>query len=135
MTPTRETEGHPMPRPARPMTTRRAFLRGAAGGLGAIALQLLLRRDLGATAPGRGVVNPLHHAARAKRVIYLYMAGGPSHLETFDPKPELARMHGRPIPASVTRGQPLSPLNRSTNLCVAPQTGFRRCGRSGQVIA
>jgi hypothetical protein len=121
--------------PAERLTGRRTFLRGAAGGLGAIALQLLLRRDLGASPPGRGVVDPLHHAPRAKRVIYLYMAGGPSHLETFDPKPELARMHGRPIPASITRGQPLSPLNRSTNLCVASQTGFRRCGRSGQMIA
>ena len=41
----------------------------------------------------KGVVNPLHHAPKAKRVIWLTMAGGPSHLETFDPKPELARMH------------------------------------------
>jgi hypothetical protein len=68
-------------------------------------------------------------------VIYLYMAGGPSHLETFDPKPTLVQAHGRPIPDSITRGQPLSPLNRSTNLCVAPQTTFRRCGQSGQAIA
>jgi hypothetical protein len=120
--------------------TRRAFLRSASTGIGAIALRALLARDL-AGAPnttagrGTGVVNPLHHRPRAKRVIFLYMAGGPSHLETFDPKPKLIEAHGKPIPPSITRGQALSPLNRSTNLCVAPQTSFRRCGRSGQVLA
>jgi hypothetical protein len=60
------------------------------------------------------------------------MAGGPSHLETFDYKPVLARLHGKPIPPSITRGQSLSPLDRSTNICVAPQVSFARQGRSGQ---
>jgi hypothetical protein len=120
--------------------TRRAFLRSASTGIGALALRALLARDLaGAPSPsaarGTGAVNPLHHRPRAKRVIFLYMAGGPSHLETFDPKPKLIEAHGQPIPPSITRGQALSPLNRSTNLCVAPQTSFRRCGRSGQVLA
>jgi Protein of unknown function (DUF1501) len=74
----------------------------------------------------------MHHAPRAKRVIFLYMAGGPSHLETFDPKPVLARLHGQPIPPSITRGQSLSPLDRSTDRCVGPQATFARQGRSGQ---
>jgi hypothetical protein len=60
------------------------------------------------------------------------MAGGPSHLETFDPKPVLARLHGQPIPPSITRGKSLSPLDRSTNLCVRPQVAFAKQGRSGQ---
>jgi hypothetical protein len=81
------------------------------------------------------VGRPPHHAPKAKRVIYLYMAGGPSHLETFDPKPVLGRLHGQPIPPSVTRGQPLSPLNRSTDRCVRPQAAFARRGRSGQWVS
>ena len=76
-----------------------------------------------------------HHVPRARRVIYLYMAGGPSHLETFDEKPNLATFHGKPIPASVTGGQQLSPLNRCPNLCVGGQATFEKCGRSGQAIA
>ncbi len=124
------------------LLTRRAFVSRAAGGLGAIALQTLLARDQparyasAAEAPSRrGVVDPRHHPPRAKRVIFLYMAGGPSHLETFDPKPRLAEYHGRAIPESVTRGQALGPLNRSTNVCLAPQTAFHPCGQAGQVLA
>ena len=51
----------------------------------------------------RGVVNPLHFAPKAKRVIFLYQAGGPSHLETFDYKPKLAEMTGKPMPESFTK--------------------------------
>jgi hypothetical protein len=119
--------------------TRRAFLRQTGTGIGAIALQTLLTRELASqSAPAiraTGALNPRHHAPRARRVIFLYMAGGPSHLETFDAKPMLSRVHGQPLPASITRGLPLSPLNRAPNLCVAPQTSFRRCGRSGQVMS
>ena len=57
-----------------------------------------------------GVVRPLHHAAKAKRVIWLTMAGGPSHLETFDPKPKLAQMDGQPMPEKLTKGQQLAQL-------------------------
>src|SRR5258708_1217613 len=121
---------------------RRSFLRKATTGIGAIALQALLARDLASQAPrlpatesGSDRVTPQHHAARAKRVIFLYMAGGPSHLETFDYKPKLAAAHGQPIPASITQGLPLSPLNRAPNLCVAAQTPFRNCGHSVQVIS
>ena len=56
----------------------------------------------------RGVVHPLHLPQRAKRVIFLYMSGGPSHLETFDPKPELAKHDGQPMPESFTKGQPIA---------------------------
>jgi hypothetical protein len=116
---------------------RRAFLTRAGSGLGYVALSALLnprlfaqsRTDTAGT-NWPGVIRPLHHAAKAKRVIYLYMAGGPSHLETFDPKPELGRLHAQPIPASILHGQSVSPNGRSTNLCVGPQFPFVHCGRA-----
>ena len=88
---------------------RRAFLSKGVAGVGLLGLNSLLNRNL-LGAPGlssRGVVNPLHHAPKAKRVIFLYQAGGPSHLETWDYKPKLAEMHGQPMPESVQkRAQP-----------------------------
>src|SRR5690349_2547288 len=120
--------------------TRRTFLEHTATGLGMMALSTLLPRraaadDVPAAGPWRGVVNPPHVPPRARRVIYLYMAGGPSHLESFDPKPELARMHGQPMPESFTRGQPIAQLQGAQLRCFAPQHRFRRFGRSGQEIA
>ena len=92
----------------RERVTRRAFLGRGGTGLGSVALLSLLdpRRLAAAAADdaaATGVVQPLHFAPRAKRVIHLYMAGGPSHLETFDSKPKLAAMHGQPMPESFTR--------------------------------
>src|SRR5690349_14856561 len=95
------------------LPTRRAFLGRASAGLGSLALAALADPSLlrgAATGNRGGVVRPLHVAARAKRVIFLYMSGGPSHLETYDPKPELARLDGQPMPESFTRGQPIAQL-------------------------
>ena len=96
------------------LQTRRAFLSGTATGLGAVALATLLdprlARGESTQAKWRGVVNPLHHPARAKRVLWLTMASGASHLETFDWKPKLAEMHGKPMPESMTKGQQLAQL-------------------------
>ncbi len=118
---------------ARLELTRRAFLGRAAGGIGSVALAALLARDLPAaeTGPWRGVARPPHVAPKAKRVIFLDMAGGPSHLETFDPKPALARLDGQPMPESFTRGQPIAQLQGQKLLCLGPQFHFRKCGRSG----
>lgn len=110
---------------------RRTFLaRGAAAGLGFTALQTLLRAatDAGGS---RGIVNPLHHAPKAKRVIFLYQAGGPSHLETFDPKPKLAEMHGKAMPDSFTKGQQIAQLQGKPLICFGPQFKFQRFGSSG----
>ena len=88
--------------------TRRAFLGRSTQGLGALALaNLVATKSLGAakTQPMRGVFNPQPLPQRAKRVIWLGMAGGPSHLETFDPKPKLAALDGQPMPESMTKGQ------------------------------
>jgi hypothetical protein len=119
--------------------TRRTFIERTAAGLGLAALSALLPRATPQAAAQegrwRGVVNPPHVPPRAKRVIYLYMAGGPSHLESFDHKPELARRHGQPMPESFTRGQPIAQLQGAQLRCFAPQHPFRRFGASGQEVA
>src|SRR4051812_31259393 len=100
--------------------TRRSFLGAAARGIGSIALAAMVDPGtaFGAatTQPAApvtgehwgGTINPLHFAPKAKRIIHLYMAGGPSHLETFDYKPKLAEMTGKPMPDSFTKGQPIA---------------------------
>ncbi len=114
------------------------FLRRGAGSLGAMALASLLNpaflRAAEKIARYRGIVNPLHFAPKAKRVIWLYMAGGPSHLETFDYKPKLAQLHGEPMPESFTKGQPIAQLQGQKLNCFAPQFAFRKFGKSGQEI-
>jgi hypothetical protein len=117
---------------------RRTFLGRTAAGLGAFALGTLLNPRLLASAPDekwRGIVNPLHHAPKAKRIIYLYQAGGPSHLETFDYKPKLAEMHGKPMPESFTKGQQIAQLQGKELKCFGPQFEFKKFGQSGQEIS
>jgi uncharacterized protein DUF1501 len=119
------------------LIARRAFLARSAMGVGAVGLGSLLNpRLLAATADGeaRGVINPLHHPAKAKRVIWLTMAGGPSHLETWDYKPKLAEMHGQPMPESFTKGQQLAQLQGQKLVCFGPQTKFKKFGASGTEI-
>ena len=113
---------------------RRAFLKQSTGGLGAMALATLLQGNQvqGAASGGyKGVINPLHHNPKVKRVIYLYMAGGMSHLETWDPKPTLAKMHGQPMPESVTKGQQIAQLQGAKLNCFGPQHPFVKYGKSG----
>ena len=119
---------------------RRTFLGRGFAGLGSVALTSLFGQNVLAANPqsairnpqSRGVVNLLHHAAKAKRVIFLYQAGGPSHLETFDYKPELAKMHGKPMPESFTKGQQIAQLQNQKLTCFGPQFKFKRFGQSGQ---
>jgi len=120
--------------------TRRAFLGQGVMGLGSIALASLLNPHLLAADAGapsehwNGVANPPPLVPRAKRVIQLYMAGGPSQLETFDYKPKLASMDGQPMPASVTDGQPIAQLQNTKLVCLGPQFAFKKYGDSGQDI-
>src|SRR5271155_1488886 len=107
----------PSPATDAPLFFRRSFLRQGATGLGLLAFNSLLRAST-------GVVNPLHHPAKAKRVIFLYQAGGPSHLETFDNKPKLREMHGKGMPESFTKGQQIAQLQGKTLTCYGPQHGF-----------
>jgi hypothetical protein len=121
--------------------TRRAFLGRAASGFGSLALAALLNPKLLAGPGGvavpkwPGVVNPLHFKPKVKRVIWLYMAGGPSHLETFDYKPKLGEMHGKPMPESFTKGQPIAQLQGAKLTCFAPQHAFQKYGKSKQQIS
>jgi hypothetical protein len=108
--------------------TRRAFLGKSFAGLGSLALTAWARPQ------SQGVVSPLHHAAKAKRVIFLYQAGGPSHLEMFDYKPQLAKMHGQPMPESFTKGQQIAQLQNQKLTCYGPQLKFQKFGQSGQEI-
>ncbi|HEU0005972.1 MAG TPA: DUF1501 domain-containing protein [Terriglobia bacterium] len=111
---------------------RRTFLGRGIAGLGLLGLNSLLKpKLLSAVQAAQGVVNPLHFPAKAKRVIFLYQAGGPSHLETFDPKPQLAALHGKPMPESFTKGQQLAQLQGRPLVCFGPQHGFKRFGQSG----
>src|ERR1041384_179693 len=117
---------------------RRTFLGHGAAGMGMWALHSLMNPGLFA-APGaskpitpRGAINPLHHPAKARRVIFLYQAGGPSHLETFDFKPKLAEMHDKGMPESFTKGQQIAQLQGKELKCFGPQHTFKRFGKSGQ---
>ncbi len=121
---------------------RRTFLKRSAYGLGSMALSSLLNRTGAVAAPvvpgsdrWRGAVNPTHFPARAKHVIHLCMAGGPSHVEMFDPKPELKRLDGKPFPASFTKGQQLAQLQNTELKASGPFCGFTRHGKSGLEVA
>lgn len=119
---------------------RRAFLRRGTAGLGLMALASMMRPFEGRAArpeldPWKGILPQPHHKQRIKRVIHLYMAGGPSHLETLDYKPELARLHGEPMPDSFTQGQPIAQLQGQKLTCYGPQHEFKRYGKSGQMIS
>jgi hypothetical protein len=113
---------------------RRSFLRQGLSGLGLFSLNSLLAAEASKPVGTKGVVDPLHHPAKAKRVIFLYQAGGPSHLETLDYKPKLAEMHGKPMPGSMTKGQQIAQLQGRPLICYGPQHQFQRFGKSGQEI-
>jgi hypothetical protein len=110
--------------------SRRAFLGNTVQGLGAVALASLMRPALLEAAPARGVLRSLPIQPKAKRVIWLTMAGGPSHLETFDHKPKLAEMHGKPMPESFTKGQQLAQLQGQPLTCFGPQHPFSKFGKN-----
>lgn len=111
------------------MIDRRTFINQATVGIGALALQDQL---LGEALPS-GI--RLAGMPKAKRVIFLCMAGGPSHLETFDYKPTLAKMHGKPMPESITKGQPIAQLQGKELKCLGPQWDFQKHGQSGQEMS
>ncbi len=109
--------------------SRRQVLRGFANGFGLVALAGLLADEARADAERDAnplAVRPPHFPARARRVIFLFMSGGPSHVDTFDPKPRLARENGRPLPFPMPRLE----RTRTGNLLASPFR-FRRHGSSG----
>jgi hypothetical protein len=111
--------------------SRRDFLLRSGGGCGALALSWLLAQDGVASVPR---VNPLaarppHKDARAKAVIFLFMIGGPSHIDLFDPKPALAKHHGKPLPPSF--GKPVSQFTKGDTPILASTRKFKKHGQSG----
>jgi hypothetical protein len=120
---------------------RRSFLQRSGLSLGSMALGNLLARSSRAgdtvdpMAASKGFINPLHFSPKAKRVIWLYMAGGMSHLDTFDYKPKLAELNGQPMPESFTKGQQIAQLQGAKLNCFAPQHPFQKWGESGQEIS
>src|SRR6266704_539482 len=119
--------------------TRRWFFKECGVGLGAIALGTLLGENRLSAASKITGVYPLapkmaHFAPKAKRVIYLFMAGAPSHLDLFDYKPQLAKHEGKPIPPEIIRGQRYAFIRSDANV-LGPRFKFRKCGQSGAEIA
>ncbi|MBI3866116.1 MAG: DUF1501 domain-containing protein [Planctomycetia bacterium] len=121
----------------RAVLNRRTFLGGAGVALGSAALASLLDDERGRAlgAEPASVTSLPQLAAKARRVIFLYMSGGPSHLETFDYKPKLEELDGQPMPESFTRGQPIAQLQGEQLKCLRPQFKFAKHGQSGQEIA
>jgi hypothetical protein len=130
------------------LLARRTFLGRSALGLGSLALASLmeprllspLQADIGPDGRPKvphypGVIHLRHFPAKVKRIIWLYMSGGPSHLETLDPKPKLAEMNGKPMPESITKGQPIAQLQGAKLVCMAPQHPFKKYGKSGLEIS
>lgn len=117
------------------LANRRTFLQRSGIGVGSAAFSSLLASDASAvTSAGKQLGLP-HHPAKIKRVIFLCMAGGPSHLETFDYKPALAKLDGMPMPKSYTAGQPIAQLQGQELKCQGPLTKFGQYGESGQTIS
>lgn len=118
------------------LINRRAFLRNASYSVGSAALTSLLTRDLMAAEQWRGIVGDNFHVPpKAKRVIHLCMAGGPSHFETLDHKPELAKLNGKPMPSSFTEGQQLAQLQGKALNCMGPQYEFKPYGKCGRMMS
>ena len=121
--------------------TRRTFLGKTVRGVGSVALASLLTPSLVDATPNierwQGIITEPHVQPKAKCVIHLCMAGGPSHLETLDHKPKLAEMHGKPMPQSYTKGQPIAQLQGQANAlkCLGPTHEFQNFGDSGQVMS
>lgn len=112
---------------------RRRFLSDAALGFGSVAFAALAARDASAAQPNPLAPRSPHFDAPAKSVIFLFMAGGPSQVETFDPKPLLNQLHGQPLPASFGVIKTQQTTNES--LLLGCKRKFAAHGESGQVMS
>jgi len=122
------------------LVTRRHFFGRTAAGIGTVALASLLNDKLFADQASRavgGALPALHFAPKAKRVIYLFMSGGPSHIDLFDYKPKLREYHGTELPASVRMGQRITGMTAGQKSfpCVASLFQFKQHGKSGTWVS
>lgn len=114
--------------------SRRHFLRTLGGGFGSLALHALLQRSAGAISSGPAgdsplAVKPPHFAPRAKRIIFLFMEGGPSQMDLFDYKPELAKGSGKALPYELPKTEATVGLEDTRLL--GPVSGFQHAGQCG----
>jgi hypothetical protein len=124
------------------LATRRHFFGRSALGLGTAALasivnQRLFAADVDPRLASHGILSALHFAPRAKRVIYLFMSGGPSHIDLFDYKPKLRELHGSELPATIRMGQRVTGMTAGQKSfpCVAPMFKFSQHGQCGAWIS
>ena len=123
-------------------TSRRDFFTRTGSGLAGIALASMLTRD-GAYAADTGPVEalptdpmaakPPHFAPKAKSVIWLFMEGGPSHIDLFDPKPKLNEMHGQPVPASF--GKLITAMGTGNNALMGSKRQWKQHGQAGTWVS
>jgi hypothetical protein len=121
--------------------TRRQFFSRCGVGLGSIALASLMSGRQASASQGSGFVSPIaprqpHFAPKAKNIIYLFMAGGPSQLELFDYKPKLVELNGQPIPPSYIEGKRFAFMDSSHGVkCLGTRREFKRAGQSGMWVS
>ncbi len=108
------------------VSSRREFFSRAGSGLASIALASLLKAD---AAPDPLAPKTPHHPPKAKSVIWLFMEGGPSHVDLFDPKPKLNELHGQPMPESF--GKPITAMGTGNNALMGSKRTFKQYGQSG----
>jgi hypothetical protein len=111
---------------------RRRFLQESFCGIGSLAVAAMLH-ERAVAAPNPLAAKPPHFAAKAKSVIFLFMAGGPSHLETFDPKPVLNKLQGQPRPSEFGDAK-YQQIKKNAKL-LGVQRRFTRCGDSGVEVS
>src|SRR5690349_15865666 len=120
-----------------PVTSRRQFLLRAGFGFGALAANYMLALDGFKSRAGSIPLDPLnplasrtgHHTATAKSVIFLFMEGGPSHLDLFDPKPELNELAGQPLPESF--GKVITAMGEAGSPLLGSKRAWKQHGQSG----
>ena len=113
------------------IASRRSFLKNVGGGLGMIALADLLQ---GAEAPNPLAPKKPHFAPKAKNVIFLFMEGGPSQMDLFDPKPGLQKWHGKPLPPEMTKDLKLAFIKPTAAVLASPRE-FKQFGQSGMFFS
>src|SRR4051794_22824229 len=119
----------PGPQPSLPRS-RREFLKQVGGGFGLLGLSYLLEREARAATPGNPLApRPPYFPARAKRCIFLFMVGGPSHVDMFDPKPALQKLDGKPLPESF--GKVHSQFVEGDPLCLGSHRKWGKYGQAG----
>lgn len=121
--------------------TRRHFFSRCSMGIGSLALTSLMNEGGLAAAPAHSMSNPLepkktHFPAKAKNVIFLFMAGGPSQLDMFEHKPQLTKLNGKPIPASYTAGKRFAFMDSSHRSdLLGSRRSFQQHGQSGAWVS